>query len=775
MKIKLQVIILFTLLLLTNLSAQSLTQVVRGTVVDLESQTPLPGANVLIGSTSLGAMTDTDGNFVIYNVPIGRYDIMVSFIGYKTKTAREIMVNSAKEIVLNIELEESPIMMNEIVVETEVHKEQTLNSMSSISARSFTVEESRRYAGGFDDPARLASAFAGVSVGNIQDNAIIIRGNAPKGILWQVEGVKVYNPNHFPDGNVAGGGFMSILSSQLLSNSDFFTGAFPAEYGEALSGVFDIKMRNGNNEKREHTFQLGILGVDFATEGPLGRNGASYLMNYRFSTFALLTPILDTEQVPMYQDLSFKINVPTNKYGTFSIWSISSMDENVEPVEKDSSKWEYSWDRVKYDYKVRTGAIGLNHKFLFGRRSYLNTSLAATGYSNSYDMDRYDDNMIMQDQDYLDNLTGSYVFKSYLNHKFNSKHVNRTGFTLSNLFYDIDVRSSYDFTPPMQIASKSKGNSNLFEFYSQSKYNVTKDLTLNLGIHSQYLMLNKTKTIEPRLGINWKFSPTQTLSFGYGNHSQLNPLFVYFSESNGEKINKDLEFAKAHHFVLGYDRLLTENLRLKIEPYYQLLYDIPVIQDSSYSLINYEQDWQLHDELNSDGTGTNFGIDFTMERFLQNNFYYMVTASIFDSKYIGGDDVERNTRFNAGYTVNFLFGKEFFIGKSKNNILGINGKFTTQGGRYRTPLDHEKTISAREMIFDANKAFSQREDATNYLDVSITYRKNRKKYSSTWALQVKNALGIETTHGEDFNYQKGKIVADKSRIVVPSISYKIEF
>ena len=344
------------------LSAETITQVVRGRILDQESQTPLAGANILIIETELGTMSDVNGNFKITNVPVGRYDIKVSFIGYEPRIFREVLVNSAKEVVLNIELKESPIMMNEIVVEQEQEKEKSLNSMSAISARSFTVEETRRYAGGLDDPTRLATGFAGVTSGNLQDNAIIVRGNAPKGILWQVEGVTVPNPNHFPDGNVAGGGMMSILSAQLLSNSDFFTGAFPAEYGNALSGVFDIKMRKGNDQKREHTFQLGILGVDFATEGPFSKNSkASYLINYRYSTLSLVLPLIGTEQIPSYQDLSFKINLPTKNYGTFSLWSISGIDTNDEPVEKDSTKWKFSWDRMKYESVMKTGAIGLNH------------------------------------------------------------------------------------------------------------------------------------------------------------------------------------------------------------------------------------------------------------------------------------------------------------------------------------------------------------------------------------------------------------------------------
>jgi hypothetical protein len=290
---KSHIIIAFLLLCLPiALSAQLLTQTMKGTIVDIDSNNPLIGATVVILESDplKGATTDSEGRFKIEKVPIGRYNIQVSYVGYVTLFLSEILVTSGKEVVINIGLKQVVMQMNEVTVKGYSQKDKPLNTMASISARSFSVEETRRYAGGLDDPARLASAFAGVTTGNLQDNGIIIRGNSTKGVSWRLEGVEIPNPNHFDGGTIAGSGFVTVFSSQLLTNSDFYTGAFPAEYGNALAGVFDMKFRNGNSDKRESTIQFGMLGLDISSEGPFvkGKN-STYLFNYRYSTFSLMT------------------------------------------------------------------------------------------------------------------------------------------------------------------------------------------------------------------------------------------------------------------------------------------------------------------------------------------------------------------------------------------------------------------------------------------------------------------------------------------------------
>lgn len=306
------------------LKAQIPTQTVRGIIVDKISQSPLPGVVVVLVNSNplIGTSTDEEGRFKLTQVPVGKQTLKVSFIGYKENVMQNLSVNAGKELVLNVSLEEDIKSMSEVVVTAKVEKNKPLNDMSMVSTRAFSVEETQKFAAAVNDPARMATSFAGVVNGSDGGNMISIRGNSPNGLLWRMEGVEIPNPNHFSNVGTSGGG-IAIISSQLLSNSDFSTGAFASEYGNALSGVFDLKLRKGNNQKREYTFQAGVLGVDVSTEGPFKKGyDGSYLVNYRYSTLGLLSkmgvPIGDATTT--FQDLSFNVSLPTKKLGTFGVF-----------------------------------------------------------------------------------------------------------------------------------------------------------------------------------------------------------------------------------------------------------------------------------------------------------------------------------------------------------------------------------------------------------------------------------------------------------------------
>lgn len=768
----------------TSLFSQTLTQVVRGKIYDSESQVALPYANVVIAGTDplLGTVSDINGVFKIPDVPIGRYNIQISYLGYEQTVIPEVLITTGKETVLNIGLKQLVRQIDEVTVNGYSRKDKPLNSMAVISARSFTVEETRRYAGGLDDPARMASAFAGVTVGNIQDNAIIIRGNSPKGVSWRLEGVEIPNPNHFQGGNVAGGGAVTIFSSQLLSNSDFFTGAFPAEYGNALAGVFDMKLRNGNDETRENTLQAGVLGIDVASEGPFKKGKqATYLFNYRYSTFGLLSNlgIIPSQQVPKYQDLSFKLNFPAQRAGTFSLWGIGGIDNNKEPESTDSATWETGWDRIHYDWSLIMGATGLTHKITLNSLTFLNTTIAASGTKNVFNQKRLDNNLVLRPDAYLVDKSGRLTFSSRITHKFNTKYTLKAGLDYQALFYNLDMSSTTDENKPDTYRNfvKGKGNSSYTEFFAESKYDVSDMLSINGGINANYFALNRDFSIDPRFGIKWEFTPHHFFSFGYGKHSQLEELKIYFISKNADdKIeypNKNLGLAHAQHFIFGYDWLINNHLRLKVEPYYQYLYNVPGIRDSSYSMINFKQDWTFGDSLVNNSTGRNIGIDFTLERFLYHNFYYLLTASVFNSKYKGGDDVWRNTRYNKGYVLNILLGKEFFI--KKNRMLGVNARLNYVGGERYSPVLMAESLQEREVVFDESKAFEAKESPMYYLDFTITYRRNKKRYSGVWALQIKNVLGSPNYEGFEYNLKTHTIEKDETVVIVPVLSYKIEF
>jgi hypothetical protein len=768
------------LMFTTLVSAQELTQTIKGKILDNETQEPIPFATVVIKNTNpiIGTTTEDNGNFRLENVPIGRYDIEVSYLGYESTIISEVVVTSAKEVVLKITLTESAYALDEVIIRPKTNKEEPLNKMATVSARMLSVEEASRYAGGFDDPARLASSFPGVATSSVGNNAIIVRGNAPKYLQWKIEGVEVPNPNHFANLSALGGGGLTALSSNLLANSDFFTGAFPAEYNNALSGVFDIKMRNGNSSEYEHSIEAGIIGIDFASEGPLGKKeyGASYLVNYRYSTLGLISSLLPDDAGKInYQDLSFKLSLPTKKAGSFSIWGIGLIDNSESLPEKDINKQIYYEDIEQQDVSQYMGALGINNRLTLKNSAYLNTTLSVSTNGIDLKTDRLNNQSQLQPENEIKNTNYNIVFKSFLNKKFSAKHTNRTGVTLRGLAYDIDLKENNVNTNTLNTLASENGFSSLLSAYSNSSFSL-KNWKLNLGINAQLFTLNNSVTIEPRLGLSHQINENNKLSFGYGLHSRIEPLNIYFATTaNNTQANKDLKLSKAHHFVLAYDWNISEKLHLKIEPYFQYLFDIPIVANTTTSLINLEQDWFINDTYINAGKGQNYGIDLTLEQYINNGFYYLVSASVFNSKYKTDTNKWYNTRFNKNYLITALAGKEFRLGKNKQNSLGINIRASIQGGNRYSPIDNQASLLQQDVVYNETNPFTQQAETVFLTDFTVNYEWNKRKTTQRLSLKVLNATNFEEFQGHRFNLQTNQVDKFKEGIIIPNISYKISF
>jgi hypothetical protein len=763
----------------------AITQTVRGTVTDAETGYPVEFATVvLLDNPLIGTISDSLGRFRLDNIPVGRCNIKASFVGYDPYIYREISVTSAREVYLDIPLQENSFQLDEVVVTPRLNKEQPLNPMA-LTGKMLSVEEASRYAGGFDDPARLVTAFAGVA-GGVSSNGIAIRGNSPQFLQWRLEGVEVPNPTHFSDitGGV-GGGMITALSSQVLGNSDFFTGAFPAEYGNALSGVFDMQLRSGNNQNYEHTAQIGTLGVEFASEGPFKKDGqASYLFNYRYATMALandLSPGLLGEAVEMrYQDFSFKMNFPTRHAGTFSVWGIGLIDSYTQAAPKDTAEWANAFENAG-NFKQTKAMGGIGHKILIDRNTFLKSALVAN----------YTRNRMIMDQTYADWTTfrvsdmkganWNMVFNTYLNKKFSATHTNRTGINVTGLFYNLDYNMTPDvneFPPETSVKyAASNGHSLMLSAFSQSSLQLNERLTGHAGVHSMYFLLNDKWTVEPRIGIKWQALPKHAFGLAYGLHSRYENLDYYFvktPETGDQLVNKTLDFSKAHHLVLSYDWSVAENMHLKIEPYYQHLYNIPVAKGSVLSLINY-QDFFLMFPLVNDGEGRNYGMDFTLERYLHNGYYYMFTASLFESRSKGGDGVWRDTRLNCGYLVNALGGKEWKTGKQKQNMLSVNLRCSFQGGDRYIPVDEAASMEAQNVVYDNSRAYQAQLSPAFISHFTVSYRINKKNLAHEIALKMINVNGYKEFDGYYYNYRTNKPEMGRSAVSIPNMSYKVEF
>jgi hypothetical protein len=765
-----------------TIDTNTLYQTLKGNVFDIESNSTLPGATIIIVGTNpiIGTSTDANGNYKIEKVPLGRYNIQITYIGYETQIIREILINSGKEAVVNTGLKQSVTSLDEVKVKSNSSKEQPLNSMSTLSARQFSVEETQRYAGGFDDPSRLASAFAGVASPDVESNGIIVRGNSPTGAQWKVEGVEVPNPNHFAGSKILGGGFVSFFSNQLLANSDFLTGAFPAEYGNALSAVFDIKLRNGNSDKHEFAFQTGLLGIEGTAEGPVNREKqSSYLINYRYSTFGLVKNFYPEVGLPTYQDLCFKLNFPT-KAGSFSFWGTGAVDDFLDEADNNPSNWNMMRKRQEQSGEFNTAITGLTHKYLFNNNLYINSALAYSIDNKQNKMRWLNDNLNFIDQLKMNNTEQQITLSTFLNKKFNARHTNRTGIVIKDLIYNYDIKLAPSKSAPLENAADENGSSNLYQFYTESKINITSKFLTNVGFNFMFFDLNGSNSFEPRIGFQWQAFRKVTFGIAYGKHSRIQELGYYFfkdtSENSKELPNKDIDFTRSNHFVASFDYKINENSHLKIEPYFQYIYDVPVANDSSFSSINTIQYKEIESKLYNKGIATNLGIDVTLERFLQNGYYYMFTASLFDSRYKGGDKIERNTRFNKGYIANILGGKEWVLNTNgKNKIIGVNGRLYFYGGDWQSEVDTAASLMDKRIEYNEARAFTDQLPSTLRIDIGFTYRINKAKYSNVFSLQVLNILGSVISYNQDVDFVKNEIIDRKVRSVFPSASWRIEF
>lgn len=759
-----------------------LTQTVRGTVIDAASGYPIAYASVaLLGKPGMGAITDSLGHFMIKNVPVGRHDIQASFVGYESSIFKEVLVTSSKEVFLNIPMKEAIQELGEVTVLPRLNKEQPLNKMATTGARRLSVEEASRYAGGMDDPARLVSSFAGVSPG-MSTNGISIHGNAPHLLQWRLEDVEIPNPNHFADLSILGGGILSGLSSLVLGNSDFFSGAFPAEFSNAVSGVFDMKLRNGNNQNMENTIQIALLGLDFASEGPLSkRHNSSYIFNYRYSTTGILenAGIVDFGGVLDYQDLNFKFNLPTRKAGTFSVWGTGLVDKSESVFEKDTEEWEYLGDQMDNSTEQYMAAGGITHSYFFNDNTQLKTTVAVTYFRHEGVIDFYDFDMKKYPYLDLNRNNTNLIFSTVLNRKFNARFTSKTGFSFTKMYYDMEMNLSPHVMLPLDLISKGDGNTSQIAGYTSSSIGLSDRVTLNVGLNAQVLTLNNHWTLEPRAGVKWQATPKTSFALAYGMHSRMEKMDVYFvrTQSTGtESVNKNLDFSKAHHVMFSYGCRLSDNLNLKVEPYFQYLYNIPVIADSSYSVLN-RVDFYVEDALVNKGKGRNFGVDVTLERYLNDGVYYMVSGSLFSSKYRGGDGKWRDTKYNRLFIVNCLGGKEWMVGHNKQNILGINLKMTMQGGDRYSPIDRTATFADPDKVvqYDETKAFSKQFSPMFIVNYTISYKINKKKVSHEFALKGLNATGCKEFYGHEYNFKTGEIKPLREATSLPNLSYKLEF
>ncbi len=791
-------LILFVIFLfsLATLSAQKQVQIVRGQVVDALSNQPLSDVEIQVHSAGqvIKTLSDSDGFFRLKAIPTRRNQVIASKPGYQTFSISDLEVDAGKEKVLLISLQESAVDPTINIAELEtVTITSNLNRLGQINTRNFTIEETQRFAATYYDPARLVLSYPGVTATSDQANHISVRGNSPNGILWRLEGIDIVNPNHTANAGTntdrvsQNGGGVLMLSTQLMANSSFSNGAFDPEYGNALSGVFDIQLRKGNDEQTEFTVQAGVIGIDLAAEGPLSKGSkSSFLVNYRYSTVGLLSAMgvdLGDETIS-YQDLSFNLNFPTERAGTFTLFGLGGTSSNLFEGSREDSTWEVEKDRFDIEYRSKMGVIGMTHSLLLGTRTLWKSALAASGIQSERTGDYLDDTLTPTrvESDQLNQ--GKISLRSSLTHKLNAQQHLEGGFFLTQLSYRVLSQTRpFIGAQDFRTLADAQGSSQLIQPYMQWTYQSGNKWVLKAGLHGMYFALNNTVAIEPRVKLTHSITNRSKVSLAYGLHSQLQLLGTYFAtieQADGSlhRPNESLGFTRAHHIGLTYVQQLGQQLSLKVEPYYQSLFNVPIVDDpsSTFSALNLLEG-SVTDSLTNTGTGENYGIELSLEKLMNKGYYFLMSTALYESKYVGGDGIKRDTRFNGNIAASFSGGREFaWQGKrNKDRVVGINLRMIYQGGYRYSPIDITASSLAGMTIYDNSSAFDLQQANFFRTDLRLSFKKHKPGYTRTFSLDIQNLTNRNNVAFEYFDTFQQAVIVKNQLGIIPLLTYRLEF
>lgn len=778
-------------------------QTLRGTVTDAITGEPLIGASVKIVEldTQGAAVTNIDGQYRIQVKQSGRYTVVTTYVGYEPSELKEVLIAGSKEVVADIALRENNRELTEVVVKPRVNKMATVNPTSLVGGVMLSMEEATRFAGGVNDPARLVSAFAGISA-SANGNGVSVHGNAPQMMQYRIEGVEVFTPNHYNDFYEAGFGMVSALNANVIGNSDFFTSTFNANYSNSLSGVFDMKMRTGNNSKYENILQVGTVSEEFTSEGPISKkNNSSYIFNYRygFTSLAEKIGIIDYDTKFDFQDFSLKLNFPTKTAGTFSIFALGYYD-SAEDYAPDIDDISTIYDASRQDGHLWGLLGGASHKIHFGNKWTWRTTLAYNGQhikSNIgyWGLKRSAANVLTMPVGYEEprNLMPYSTQKmnedrltvnTELSKQLTPKWLVQFGGEYSHRFFNLGY-SSTDFVyslAPFTDWVKTKGDTGLGSMFWQNVIKPSETFSLNLGVAATYFAFSKDFSVEPRVSMKWEPNDHNSFSLGYGLHSMVERMDAYFYEENGQQVNKDLGLSKAHHLLATYIYKFSDNLNLRLNAYYQYGFNTPVgINGSTFCSVNRFMNY-FDEPLVNDGNTRNYGADLTLEHYMSHGFFGQVNGSLFRSEYRAQDKVWRHQLYDRGYMVKVLGGKEWMMGKRKQNIFNVSVKYTLQGGPRYTPMDIDAMnalMDAGQMVehelFKDNEAMSKQYKPEHTVDLTVSYKINGKKVSHTIAFEGLNLLMNETPFVERYDLRTRTVKTDKTGISLPNLFYRLDF
>ena len=771
---------LFIFCLAFGIYAPLPAQTIHGVVLDKITESPLPG--VLVDLPDLaeprGAVTDINGIFVIKDLAPGRYQVRARYLGFDDEVLPDVLVTAGKDADLQILLEEATQAIQAVTI-TGTNKVKPVNRLAKVSAIALNPETVARYSGGRSNVARMAGNFAGIGVTDDYQNNLVVRGNSPTGLLWRLDGVPIPNPGHLSTYGNTGGSFNAI-NPNLLGQSDFLTGAFPAEYGNTIAGVMDMNFRAGNKERYEFTGQIGAWsGAEATAEGPLWRKqNGSFLVGYRYSFVDLLRGFgvrAGGSYVPQYQDLNWKLDFGKGRH-RFALFGLAGTSHILVAGADVDPENPYHPPTRDSELGSTLAVTGFRYQLLIDSVSYWRTIVAYNHnrmYSKGWEFGSNGDRTQWLDET---NREDGLRLSSLWQRRHTKRLTLRAGVLVQGTGIDTRLltrRTTPDYVPVRDYA----GGLWLYEGFAQMQYKVKKRYSVNLGVHTQHLPLSGKTSVEPRAALKLKLGNGNDLIFAYGYHSQTPALAaLFFTTPDGATPNHQLDFLRSHQGVLSWAKKWDSGWRLRGEAYYQWQTNVPVRQQpDGFSLLNFGSSFSLWDfsGLTSTGNGRNYGLEFTLAKTYRDGFYALFTASLFQSEYRGSDGVWRNTAFNSQYIGNALFGKEFRVGN--NLVLTFDTKLSVSGGRWFTPIDLAQSMAFGDEVYDETQPYSRQYPAFFRWDAKAGLRYNTRRLTHHLFLDFTNLTNRRNVYAYRYFQGLNTISTQYQLGFTPDFVYRVQF
>jgi hypothetical protein len=757
--------------LIFDLKAQTL----RGTVRDADNGAPLTGATVALqrgnaGISPQSIATGLEGAFVFEGLRPAYYRCTVSMVGYETQTLTEIIVAAGKEQTLDIALAHSTTELPRVTITAPQPGRRPLQPLSEIP---LTRDQTLRFPSTYFDPGRLAAAYPGVAQTDDGINGMSIRGNSPASVRWRLEGVEIVNPNHLPnagtfsDRPAAASGGVPMFSAQLLDNSSLMTGVFPAGYGDALGGIMDMNLRKGNTNRREFTVQAGLIGLDLAAEGPLAKGSKnSYLVNYRYSTVGLLEKMgvpFGDEKIN-FQDLSFNLSFNGRKGSRWTVFGMGGLSENLFDHKAGKDVKQYK-DLFDINFHSKTGVLGVTNWTPLGTNTWLKISLAASSQVNDRTSVTTAD-INLNDADHLreSKVSGAVTFF----HRLNLHNRLVAGATVTGQYYMDDLTDHYQgrIIPEHQFVSGQPW----VNYIWSSRNN---HLLFNAGLHALLVPYINKSAIEPRLTLTQVLSDRHRLSISWGQFSQVAPLWLNKSE---------LDLLKAWHAGLRYTWAPAPAWAVKAELFWQHQSNLPASDYGAlrtWSVLNAtETTGNLLSITQYSGLGENKGLELSAEHYLQDDWFLAANATIFNSRYQGGDKIWHDTRWNLGHLANFTLGKEWYKERAEGKIraFGLNGRVVWTGGFREMPIDTVASLGAKSTIYNTYSAYTIQLPDYFRIDLRIYWKRSLgNRRNSTFAMDFQNVTNQQNVAYHYYDPFTKKIETKHQLGLIPGISWRLEF